>query len=77
MSDLSALHPTWGGSRFSAPMFSVLYGPGLISTSAVRMSWMLTSTSILRHHASGHISHTPVSLLLRETEPMGSMFKVM
>ncbi len=50
---------------------------GLSASVIVRISWMLTSTSILRHHASGHISHTPVSLLLRETEPMGSMFKVM
>ncbi|KAK3353286.1 O-methyltransferase-domain-containing protein [Lasiosphaeria hispida] len=45
----------------------------------VRIAGMLTSTSILHHipGAPARLAHTPTSLLLRPTQPMGSMFQVM
>ncbi|KAK3938000.1 S-adenosyl-L-methionine-dependent methyltransferase [Diplogelasinospora grovesii] len=42
-----------------------------------RIASMLTSTGVLEHVAPNHLAHTPISLLLRENEPLGSMFKVM
>jgi hypothetical protein len=47
------------------------------ATKIVRIAWMLTSAGILRQIGSDHIAHTPVSLMLRDDEPMGSMFKLM
>lgn len=38
---------------------------------------MLTSAGVLQPIGLDSLAHTPVSLILREDEPMGSMFKVM
>ncbi|KAK0717962.1 S-adenosyl-L-methionine-dependent methyltransferase [Lasiosphaeria miniovina] len=43
----------------------------------IRMSWMLSSTGVLRHIDPGRVAHTPTSMMLRENETMGSMFKIM
>ncbi|KAK3361128.1 S-adenosyl-L-methionine-dependent methyltransferase [Lasiosphaeria ovina] len=43
----------------------------------IRMSWMLSSTGVLRHIEPGRVAHTPTSIMLRENEAMGSMFKIM
>ena len=43
----------------------------------VRLSWLLTSTATLQHVEPDRIAHTPTSLLLRENQPFGSMFKVL
>lgn len=43
----------------------------------VRIAAMLTSTGVLKATGLDRVAHTPISLVLREDEPMGSMFKVM
>ncbi|KAK3389720.1 S-adenosyl-L-methionine-dependent methyltransferase [Podospora didyma] len=43
----------------------------------IRMAWMLSSTGILRHEEPDRVAHTPTSMMLREDQPMGSMFKIM
>ncbi|KAK0641670.1 O-methyltransferase-domain-containing protein [Cercophora newfieldiana] len=45
----------------------------------VRVSWMLTSNSILKHIPStpAHLAHTPTSMLLRTGSPIAAMFKLM
>ena len=42
-----------------------------------RVSWMMTSSGILKYENPDRVAHTPCSLLIRENEPMGAMFKVM